>query len=299
MLDVSIIIVNYKTVSLIINTVKSIKIHTNNIKYEIIIVDNNSQDDVEKILYNEFGGEIVCVLLNENIGFGCANNEGIKIARGRNTLFLNPDTLLLNNAIKILSDYLDGNESVGACGGNLYDEQMKPAHSYDIKFPSITHELRLYKLLYWKNWQFNSTKDTIEVAYITGADLMVKKSVLNRVGLFSDRFFMYYEDSELCFRIHKGGYKIISVPFAKIQHLEGKSFYSKLDLNRIIYIVNGRKIFYSLHYSAQYMRIVDFVYVCMLYLKISVFYITNKDKYKFWSTVKKYEKTDNSIYYKM
>jgi GT2 family glycosyltransferase len=293
-MDVSVIIVNYNTKTLLKQCLMSVFEKTHDIDFEIIVVDNASHDGSQQMLKEDFPN-VLLIESQENLGFGRANNEGIKIATGRNIFFLNPDTLLLNNAIKILSDYLDENELTGACGGNLYDAFMKPAHSYDTKFPSITYELRLYKLLSRKNREFNKTKNTFEVAHITGADLMVKKFVLDKVGVFSNQFFMYYEETELCFRIHKVGYKIIAVPFAKIQHLEGKSFYSKLDITRIKYIAQGRQIFYSLHYSTQYIRVANFVYTCMLYLKTIIFYVINKDKYKFWNMVKKYRNNQDLI----
>jgi GT2 family glycosyltransferase len=274
-MDVSIIIVSYNTQALLKQCLISVFEKTQNVNFEVIVVDNASCDGSQQMLKDDFPN-VLLIESPENLGFGRANNEGIKIAKGRNILFLNSDTLLLNNAIKILSDYLDENESAGACGGNLYNEFMKPTLSYDMKFPSISQEFRIYKLLNWKNREFNTKKNTFEVAYITGADLMVKKSVLDKVGVFFNRFFMYYEDTELCFRIHKAGYKIISVPFAKIQHLEGKSFYSELDTKRIMYIIDGKKIFYSLYYSAQYTRIVIYIYLCMLYLKTAIFFMKNK-----------------------
>jgi GT2 family glycosyltransferase len=245
---------------------------TQDINFEVIVVDNASIDGSQQMLKDDFPN-VLLIESSENLGFGRANNKGIKIARGRNILFLNPDTLLLNNAIKILSDYLDQNQLVGACGGNLYDAFMKPTLSYDMKFPSITQELRLYKWIDWKNRKFNITNNILKVAYITGADLMVKKSILDKAGVFSDKFFMYYEDPELCFRIHKAGYKIISVPFAKIQHLEGKSFCAKSNMKRIKYITHGRQIFYSLYYPKYYTVSANIIYACILCIKVTILYM--------------------------
>lgn len=228
-MDVSIIIVNYKTAQMVCNCIHSIISHTSGISYEVIVVDNCSGDDINTIISTEFSDEITLLPLSENIGFGRANNKGIEIAKGRNILFLNPDTLLINNAIKILSDTLDSNEQVGACGGNLYDEQMLPALSFRRLFPGIRMELfemtahKLENIIYHGNWMFNHTSDNLKVGYITGADLMVKRKVIDFVGSFSPAFFMYNEDTDLCLRIHQHGYDVLSVPSAKIQHLEGKS----------------------------------------------------------------------------
>lgn len=273
-MDVSIIIINYKTLSLIVNCIRSIIEKTDGISYEIIVVDNNSNDDFSKCLKDKFGDLVKCVPLQENIGFGRANNEGVGIATGRNIFFLNPDTLLINNAVKILSDYLDANPNVGCCGGNLYNGEMQPIHSYSMLLPSIKWELNLLsggaleKIMWGKNAQFNHTKDFKKVGYICGADMMVKHSVLNEVGAFSKYFFMYYEDTELSYRIHKAGYDIVSVPTAKIQHLVGKSMGGKtFNPRRILYIENSSSIFYILHTKGLKKKVILFLRLFRLWIK--------------------------------
>jgi len=267
-MDVSIIIVNYKTAQLIKNCIDSILRWTSGIKYEIIVVDNDSHDDCHEML--ESYKDKACthfVGLDENIGFGRANNKGFEIATGRNVLCLNPDTLLLNNAIKELSDYLDAHPEVGACGGNLYDEQMRPAWSF-CALPSIVMELdilflnRLYPLLYGKNIRFNHTEKPLEVGYITGADLMVKGGIIRGGQRFSADFFMYYEETDLCCRIRRKGYKIMSVPSAKIQHLEGKSFKQNDEINARALTLNeqGRKTYYRHNASWMHAKLADLVY---------------------------------------
>lgn len=106
-MDVSIIIVNYKTACLLANAVESIFDKTTGVDFEVIVVDNASGDDCGSLLARKFKGRVTYVGLNENIGFGRANNEGARLAKGRNLFFLNPDTILLNNAVKLLSNYLD------------------------------------------------------------------------------------------------------------------------------------------------------------------------------------------------
>ena len=234
-MDVSIIIVNYKTASLIFDCIKSVIKMTDSIDYEVIVVDNNSNDDIKERLQQINDERVSLIALKDNIGFGRANNEGLKLAKGRNILFLNPDTVLLNSAINLLSHYLDSNNHVGACGGNLYDWNMKPASSFRRIFPGIKwslSELSLYsleKLLFRNNWMFNYSNKALTVAYISGADLMVKKEILDKVSGFDPDYFMYYEETDLCYRIHQFGYDIISIPTAKIQHLEGKSFATDPD----------------------------------------------------------------------
>lgn len=277
-MDVSIIIVNYKTSHLIVDCIKSIRELTHGISYEVIIIDNNSEDDFE--LKIRRGASInkdnnyKFIGLPENIGFGRANNEGIKIAKGRNILFLNPDTVLLNNAIKILSDFLDQHPEAGGCGGNLIDENKKPTYSYRRILPGVFWEFNELmnnypqKLIYGKlNHYYNPTSRPITVGFITGADLMVKKSVLEKTGYFRDEFFMYFEETDLCARIKKSGYRLYSVPTAIIQHLEGKSFDETRAFENDVknnYMELSRSIYYNLNNDTFSKNLSNFLYYCFL-----------------------------------
>lgn len=250
-MDVSIIIVNYKTSKLINDCIRSIFEKTQGITYEIIIVDN-ATEELADVIDSAEDARVRLIQLPENVGFGRANNAGAKIARGRNLFFLNPDTLLLNNAIKILSDYLDTHPECGACGGNLYDEYMQPTLSFRRMLPGIKWELNelshlmIDRLLHGKNWRFNFTDHSIEVGYITGADLMMPASVIKKTDGFSPEFFMYYEETDLCYRIKRLGWRVINVPYARIQHLEGGSFDTPtLNYERIERSERSRAIYYS------------------------------------------------------
>lgn len=256
MTDVSVIIVNFKTSALVADCINSIRRHTKGVTIEIIVADNNSEPNLESIIANacQQMEDIRVIQLNENVGFGRANNAALDIAKGRNILFLNPDTVLLNNAIKILSDFLDANPKAGACGGNLYNEEMQPALSHKMLVPGIRWEMADFlhnapiKLAYGKNWDHNHNGAPLQVAYITGADLMVRKSALEATGPFDSRFFLYFEETELCVRIRRHGYTIWNVPKAKIQHLDGQSMKTDAPINRfkIETQERSRNIFYRL-----------------------------------------------------
>ena len=252
-MDVSIIIVNYNTWELTSQCIDSIYRITEAVSFEVILVDNASVDGSRERFQNDT--RIIYIYSEENLGFGRANNMGLSVAKGRNILFLNPDTLLLNNAVKILSSVLDSNTEVGVCGGNLYDAQMIPALSFKRIFPGIAEECNSLlfhvpeKLFYGRSWYHNYTSEPMDVAYVSGADLMVRKSVLDEVGAFSPEFFMYYEETDLCFRIAAAGYRIRSVPQACIQHLEGGSFQNTVNIRRLTFSENGRDVFYKRNYS--------------------------------------------------
>ncbi len=229
-MDVSIIIVNYHTESLIKEAVKSLVEKTSGLSYEVIIVDSAPKGGFGKEISSwGLAVGIKYVAMAENQGFGAANNEGFKYSTGKYLFCLNPDTLLVNNAVKILFDYMESHPDCGAAGGNLYHENMRGALSFRRILPgsllefSERHHLHPERLLFGRNTRFNHTNHPIKVGYITGADLMLRADLIGEIGGFAPEFFMYFEETDLCCRIHRAGYRVISVPQAKIIHLEGKS----------------------------------------------------------------------------
>ncbi|CAK7025164.1 glycosyltransferase family 2 protein [Fusobacterium varium] len=229
-MDVSVIIINYNTLQLTENTINSVIEKTKDIKYEIILVDNASIDGSIEYFEEKYKNKIIFLKNRENLGFGRANNRGIEIAKGKYIFLLNSDTLLINNAIKILFNYMELNSKVGVCGGNLYNENFLPEWSYCEKMMGynseyLDHIINIFRIriLKIKNFYFNTKNKPKQVEIIIGADMFIRKEILKKVGKFDEDFFMYHEESELCFRVLKNGYDIYSVPEARIIHLGGKS----------------------------------------------------------------------------
>ncbi|MGL5902335.1 MAG: glycosyltransferase, partial [Cetobacterium sp.] len=150
-MQVSIIIVNYNTLELSKNSIESIFEKIQNIEYEIILVDNDSQDGSKEYFSKEYYKSRIKLIQSEkNLGFGKANNLGINIAKGKYVFLLNSDTLLINNVIKILFDFMEKNKSVGLAGANLYNENKEPAHSYNV-LPKFWFDFyEVYKGIYLK-----------------------------------------------------------------------------------------------------------------------------------------------------
>ena len=297
-MDVSIIIVNYKTAGLIADCVESIIRKTFDLEYEVIILDNDSEPDFEEIISTripeDYKNKFKFIALDENIGFGRANNEGLKYSSGRNILFLNPDTVILNNAIKTLSDFLDSHDNAGACGANILGEDMKPAQSFQRFLPGIFYEINnLFhdlpqKFLYRENIIYNNTGSPMSVSLIIGADLMVKRSVIEKVGAFCDEYFMYYDETDLCARIKRAGYEIFNVPDALIQHLEGKSLSEDqkwIDERRPRLHEESKRIFYRRNLGAIERRLATFIY--RLFLDSRILLIKNPPKKNYYRFRKK------------
>jgi GT2 family glycosyltransferase len=286
MLDVSIIIVNYNTSDLIIECIESIKKHTTGLKYEIIVVDNNSIDNSVKTIEYKFK-DVIVIPLEKNLGFGVANNIGAKHSKADYIFLLNSDTLLMNNAISILIDFMRNSDfsNVGTCGGNLYKSNGTPNFSYSTNFPSLIN-IFLYRSRLSKIFNqdvFNYTNSVKEVSLIIGADLLINRKLFNKIAGFDEAFFMYIEDGDLQYRLYKMGYKMYSVPTAKIYHLQGASSntYFKLKMEIIGYIIYFKK-----HFSSPVVFFYKAVEVFFVILKILYFiFFFRLEKVKMYSKI--------------
>lgn len=245
-MDVSIILVNYNTRKLTMECLKSIYEKTSGVNFEVIVIDNASEDDSIQAIKKNFS-QVQVIESPINLGFGRANNLGIKASKAKYVFFLNTDTVLINNAVKILFDFMENDKEAGACGGNLFDEKMKPVHSFGFLKTPQSHFLRLSGLRYFCEDSSNdSNRDKVQqVEQIIGADLMIRKSVLNETGVFDERFFLYFEESELQFRIQKAGYKIFYTPEAQIFHFEGGSSPKNKKFRRQV-IAQSEYLYFSL-----------------------------------------------------
>lgn len=223
-MDVSIVLVSYNTKDLTRNCINSILEKTNGIEFEIFVVDNNSQDGSAEMIEREFPS--VKLIRNfENKGFGAANNIAIRKSSAKYILCLNTDTVLVNNAVKVLFHFMENNPNTAVAGGILFDENMNPGTSYT-PFPTIWNSTSIAWICKWLKRKFVKKKETNkvkEVSMIVGADIFFRKSVLDEVGLFDEAFFMYSEEADLCLRIKRAGYNIKFVPDAKIVHFGEKS----------------------------------------------------------------------------
>lgn len=286
-MDVSIIYVNYKTASLVLDSIKSVQKNTKEFEYEFIVVDNASGEcDLE--LIRKYCPQTVCVQAFENLGFERANNLGLEYASGEYIFFLNPDTVLRNNAIDILCRFMKDHPSVGACGGNLYDEKGNATTSFSRKYPSFLWEL--LGILYIPSLCFSSGRSLffnhegkpIKVASVTGADLMVRRSVLSSIGGgFDADFFMNYEETELCLRIHQSGWDIYSVPSAQITHLEGRASYIKQS--RLYFLYEGQYIYFRKVYGISGCRLIFAITQLKSYIRILQFLLLgNSERRSYW-----------------
>lgn len=247
-LDVSIIIVNFNTKQLTLNCINSIFEYTTGVDFEVILIDNGSTDGSVELFSKDI--RIRFIESGGNIGFGRANNLGYSQSKGDYIFLLNSDTILLNNAVKIFFDKIRELPSNIACIGTILKGQnMQEIHSYGV-FPSFTSELlsrtmgpilRIFKIKLYLYDNPNIRKEKcFAVDYITGADLFIKKTALEKCGAFDPDFFMYYEETELQRRFCDAGFINMIIYGPSIIHFFGGSnTEKKASLNRRIMSLNS------------------------------------------------------------
>jgi GT2 family glycosyltransferase len=264
-MQVSVIIVSYNTVGLLRDCLHSLYEKTVGVAFEVIVVDNASKDATREMLAHEF--PCVRTILNaDNKGFGAANNQGVSVATGKYVFLLNSDTLMVNDAITILHDFFESDEtgSLSCIGGSLYNPDSTDQISYG-RFPHIIGLVYGYTFAKIFGMRRNSRFSMsgivtgnvpMEVDYVTGADMMVPRLLMLSAGGFDEDFFLYFEETELCSRFRKKGYRNMIVPAAKIIHLCGMSTPSA---SRQELFQKSKYLFLKKHHGAAYARIYSFV----------------------------------------
>ena len=268
--DVSVIIVNYLTYRLIEECIKTIFQKTSGLSFEIVIVDNSndlSEFNQLKNLVNEFPLPIKVINARGNLGFGRANNLGASYSNGDYLLFLNSDTLLINNAMLAMIRVFKNYQNVGCVGANLYTKSGKPEHSYikaELTKKGIRKNNSLLATIARKlgnSEQFNRTGKVLDIqGYLTGACFLVPTFLFNEIGGFDQDIFMYGEDSLLCNQIRKKGYRLVNTPDAKVIHLNGASDSTIYSDKKILAIVRGNSICLEKMYGVECLSSYLYVY---------------------------------------
>src|ERR1700730_8165906 len=212
-MEISIIFVNWNSLNYLRECIASIYEHTHGIAFEIIVVDNASPEGGVDALKEEFP-DLVLIKSGENLGFAGANNLGFKQSKGKCVLFLNPDTRLLNPAINIMLQALHSLPGAGIVGCKLLNGDLPVQTSSIMKFPGILNQVLQSEVLRlrWPSfplWNigplFSSNPEPVKVEAITGACMMMRRDVFEKVGMFSEEYFMYAEDVDLCWKITRAG----------------------------------------------------------------------------------------------
>lgn len=224
--DLSVIVVNWNTRDLLSRCIESIHRHTRRLSYEIIVVDNASEDGSPEMAEKRFP-EVTLIKNDENRGFGRANNQGLALAQGRYVLFLNSDAEVDPGCLDGLFMYMEQNPAVGASACRLLNPEGSLQHSCR-KFPdfrtflllvlglrSLFPRMKIFRNYLMLDWDH---ADLREVDQIMGSFMFLRREVLDRIGGFDEQYWMYFEEVDLCLRIWKAGWTIVHYPYASAVH---------------------------------------------------------------------------------
>lgn len=260
--DISVILLNYNTKDLTKKCLQSVFASQTNFSYEVIVVDNGSADGSVEMIRSDFS-QVKVIENKTNLGFSKGNNIGIRQASGRYILLLNTDTEVRPEALDLSVKFLEEHADVGILGGKV----LLPDGSLDKasrrKFPNPWNSfLRLFGLKKFSDYNINLPIDQqTEVDAVMGAYLMIRKSVIDKIGLLDEEYFMYGEDLDWCWQAKAAGYKVMYYPKAEITHYKYGSS-QLVPFTTIKLAHQAMKIFYRKHYASKYNGIFNqFVYL--------------------------------------
>lgn len=280
-LDLSIIIVSWNVKELLRNCLKSIYAQTKTVSFEVSVVDNASSDGSVEMVEEEFP-QVKLIKNNENLGFAKANNQGIRQSTGKYILLLNPDTIVVDDALANMVLFMDERRDVGAVGPRILTPDNSVQLTCGRHFPTPLTELwdftklsylfprsRIFGRSLMSFWLHN---DTREVDLLSGACMMVRREVIEQIGLMDEHFFLFAEEADWCYRIRRNGWKIYFDADAEVIHFWGQSV--KLSLaNTALESRKSTYLFFMKHYgrlSALSYRVMVFLFIG---LRIPVYWV--------------------------
>lgn len=231
-MDLSIITVNWKVKDLLEDCLRSIYEQTKNISFEVFVVDNNSGDGSVEMVREKFP-QVNLTASKDNLGFAKGNNVATRDAKGRHVLLLNPDTKILNNALEKMVKFMDEHPDCGIAGCRLLNPDM--SHQPSVRrFPTFLSQalilLKLHHLFphsspmrHYLAEDFDYSKAQ-EVDQVMGAFFMIRREVIEKIGILDEGFWIWFEEVDYCKRAKDAGFKIFYTPATEIIHYYGQSF---------------------------------------------------------------------------
>ncbi|MBI5620268.1 glycosyltransferase family 2 protein [Candidatus Gottesmanbacteria bacterium] len=268
-INLSIVIVNFNTKELVLACIRSLFVSIGqNTGWELIVVDNGSSDGSQEEVKSQKSKVKSFTLIEnkKNVGFAAANNQGIRASCGRYVLLLNSDTEVAPGVLSQLTRYMDEHGDVGAITAriNLSDGSLDPAchRGFPTPWAAFTYFLGLEKLfpasrIFGQYHQgYKPVSRIHDVDCISGAFFLVRRSVIDAVGLLDENFFMYGEDIDWCYRIREKGCRIVFYPEISILHKKHQSGLAHHDnqtrMQTKTYFYDAMKLFYAKHFRRRY-----------------------------------------------
>lgn len=270
---IDIIIVNWNTRDMLKACVDSIVRSLTFLDYQITVVDNYSGDGSVKMLREDFPG--VKVIKNDaNLGFAKANNQAIRESDSNFILLLNSDTVVTEGSIGKMMEAMEKNREIGILGPSLaYPDGRIQLSFYNDPTPlrELYRAFFLEKLSNIRNRERVRKGGLICTDWIMGACMLIRKDVIDAIGLLDDKVFMYYEDFDICLRARKAGWKVACLPEARIIHFENASGKKKFSIERETRSALSLAYFYGKHYPPQRLFFLKTVRAIEALLRIPMF----------------------------
>ena len=282
-MDLSVIIINWNTKKLLDQCLSSVFKHTKDLKFEVIVVDNNSQDSSQALVEKKFP-KTKLILNKDNLGFTKANNQGIKVAKGKYILLLNSDTYLIENSFKKIIKRAQKLKNLGALGPQLLNDDKSIQQSVGF-FPNLP------QVFFWMTFiddlpggqllkPYHVDHDSFyqkerEVDWLTAAAILVSQKVVEEVGGLDEKIFMYGEEVEWCHRIKKAGFEVFFSPVTKIVHI-GRGSSQKIPTAAFIGEYKAVLYFYQKYRSRISLQIARVFLKIGALLRIAVFSILGR-----------------------
>lgn len=285
-MQLSIIIVSYNTRELLKKCIQSIYMTYQKDDLEVMVVDNGSSDGSPAMVREKFG-DVILFESGENLGFAKANNIAIRQSRGRYVLLLNPDTVVLGNCLQKSIAYMEEQIDIGAMGCKVTMPDGKLDLACRRSFP--TPEVSFYRMTGLSklcpnnrrfaqyNLTFLDENETYEVDSIVGAFMLIRREVIDQVGLLDEDYFMYGEDIDWCYRIKQAGWKVVYYPEAEIIHYKGASG-GKRNPKVIYQFYRAMYLFYEKHYRSEYSIVTTTLIYSGITIKLILSQIINQLK---------------------
>ena len=271
----SIIIVNYNAGRLLKECIDSIYKESTTIPFDVWVVDNYSQDNSITMI-KEYFPQVNVIENKENVGFARANNQAIAKCTGDYILILNPDTLILQNALEKIINFMGENPTVGICGCKVLNEDgtlqlacRRSIPAPGVAFFRLTGLSRLFpnsKTMAKYNLTYLDPDNPHEVDAVSGAFLMIRKKVVDKIGTLDENFFMYGEDLDFCIRTKKAGWIVMYFPGAQIIHHKGEC--SRTNSRKAAFeFYRAMYLFHKKHFARNYWPTTNFIIYTGIFLK--------------------------------
>jgi GT2 family glycosyltransferase len=287
--DLSVIIINWNTRQMLAQCLRSVKDNLNDLSIETFVVDNGSTDGSAELVRTEFP-EVTLIENRENLGFAKANNQAIRLSQGRYILLFNSDAFLTPNAIQRMINVMEFDLSIGIAGAHLVypDGRSQVSHG-----PLPTYWSEVGSLFGLDKLQKEKVNHRVieETGTVSGACMLVRKTLLDQIGLLDEAFFMFSEEVDLCNRCHKVGAKVVYVESATVIHTHAGS--TGQTVQRIMRLYSGKLLYFYKHFGPNIekrlkrMMLIASMLKGLIYRMIRVISLGRIRKDEFWRAVSK------------